>query len=317
MADGALHPSVRLAVCDRVAVPLLHALSGPRLVAAVSDVVPEFLRTLTAPDGIPAREHTLVERICAFSFFEALYQRASPAQIRETFNSFYTTASDARGSELNAFVMRRASMASKERPDASPDIVRRYYCAAFNALAAVVIGTQKQQRFFELLIDKPMGAVWDRLVDPHVPPRFGVEIKRGSGRDIAALLRQMRERGAAAAEAMDVRYLPSQFLSDSRSVFFPHNFIESSCGFRTHVACRRRLRRCCRDSPVWRPRSPSMRPVLLLGWAARWKRWTVVTSLRTQTTRWGSTPAPSLLCAWSTRQRVAASVPMRSCRLLS
>eukprot|EP00698_Gefionella_okellyi_P020660 TRINITY_DN6517_c0_g2_i1.p1 TRINITY_DN6517_c0_g2~~TRINITY_DN6517_c0_g2_i1.p1 ORF type:complete len:3836 (-),score=923.59 TRINITY_DN6517_c0_g2_i1:17-10561(-) len=221
MLDPQQQTAVRIAVGERIAVPLLHAIpSEGTLGATLMPVLGDVLSVLKAiSPSVRASGSQLVDRIAAFAVLEALYRRISAPAIRDTYNAAYYTgaAGTAKGNELNVFVMKCASSTHNEAYalDIELDLVRRYHCAAYNALAAVIVRTQTKVDFFvQFLFDaRGHGGLWDRIVDQSAKFEFPVEAAQSNAADVAAILRNIRDRPTGSSQ--DIRYMSSLYLADS------------------------------------------------------------------------------------------------------
>lgn len=228
------------ALINKVAIPLLERIPQKYLVELLCQRIASTVKTvaLGVEHGHPVpqeRQHALFDRIHAFALLRAAYERLSPEVIRTELNNAYiastrSTSQPPKGNELTQAVMRAAHTARSERVITdgewvSDELVLRYHCFAYAALAAVVICTQSKEAFYTTLFFKEHPEkndfIWTNVIDLNKTFAFDVETNfpvatrafkslqvTGNSDTTGELARKRRKADA-------VHYISTQYLQDS------------------------------------------------------------------------------------------------------
>lgn len=182
------------ALISNVVIPLLEHLPQEHLVKLMCKRITSIVKTVSlgVEHGHPIpqeKQHALFDRINAFALLRAAYERLTPEVIRADLNNAYiasnkSTGQPPKGNELTQAAMRAAHAARSERVIVdgewvTDELVLKYHCFAYAALAAVVICTQSKEAFYTTLFFKEHPEkndfIWTNVINLNNTFKFDVE----------------------------------------------------------------------------------------------------------------------------------------------
>eukprot|EP01012_Entosiphon_sulcatum_P003459 TRINITY_DN11099_c0_g1_i3.p1 TRINITY_DN11099_c0_g1~~TRINITY_DN11099_c0_g1_i3.p1 ORF type:complete len:4370 (-),score=577.88 TRINITY_DN11099_c0_g1_i3:12-11855(-) len=233
--DDSLPCDVRLAAIHRVCLCVLEKMSKEDIVLFFSEHIRDLLDIVVSEPPKAAEGKDLhaefTARICCYALLEALYRLCPLQKIREDITRAFI-GPGAQGKELTEKVARCASNSRAFVPgdpermalQGTPYLLQ-FHQAAFNCACAVVLATQKQEKFFSFLFRERVNDLWEHIVDCNVQYDFQVETNFVFARDAVTRLRLDWDAAATGENASSakgvtrssqrMRYLSSQYLQES------------------------------------------------------------------------------------------------------
>jgi hypothetical protein len=245
---GALPTDVRKALVQRITLPALRAMElvdAERFFASEIRNLFNEVQDVSLPLTAPRESNTdrTVRRTMAFIMLEAMYRLCSVEALKGKLNQVFMGADSATatGKELTERLLRVCLNAksvtvpkgSSGEPLCDADALLRYRQAAYSCLVALVMATQRQEKFFvQFLLREKSQDLWHSIVDLTCTHEFGIETRsrhqRSSIRDISGGVEEVDEgvEGADGTEGDErsgparnavkrYKYLSSQYLMDS------------------------------------------------------------------------------------------------------
>eukprot|EP01125_Pyxidicula_operculata_P008002 TRINITY_DN2699_c0_g1_i1.p1 TRINITY_DN2699_c0_g1~~TRINITY_DN2699_c0_g1_i1.p1 ORF type:complete len:2900 (-),score=828.74 TRINITY_DN2699_c0_g1_i1:54-8009(-) len=227
--DTSLVTSLRLTLLHQLCLPLIYQLSVTSMIQLFSSHIERIMEIISplVPQNkddssmtVEVEEHIIVDRLGAFHLLHTMYSCLSSNIIRTNINDKYHKAPNAKGNELNGAVMRAAHAVKSESVDylrSSHKLVLEYHCTAYNTLAAVVMCTQTQEKFFTVFcfkIDPEKNEkLWDNIVDTKISYQFESETNFPvANKEVLSLFTTAKE---SSDKKVERRYISSHYLADS------------------------------------------------------------------------------------------------------
>ncbi|XP_067118451.1 DNA-dependent protein kinase catalytic subunit-like [Centruroides vittatus] len=219
LEDGLYPSDMRIHIMERVCRVILGMISKTTLKYFFIDHIKEIMQIVKSKRK-SSNEIQLVSKIGAFQLIEILYTYLSKEEVSKEsqINCSY-------GQELTREATGSAIAARKENLEGesiSKELCRKYCCAAYNAVIAIICCTQTDSKFYSTFLFQENFAkgeyIWENIIDLNKEYTFPIELDTiERRRKFISVRHENRELNSNKTLnfASSLKYAPSQYLSGS------------------------------------------------------------------------------------------------------